>query len=70
LYFSDLKLENLLLAPDGHLKITDFGLSKEGLHDATDSTKTFCGTPEYMGIYNVMMDLSLIVRFSFLFFSS
>jgi len=46
--YRDLKLENLLLTPDGHIKITDFGLSKEGMHTDTSSTGTFCGTPEYM----------------------
>jgi len=46
--YRDLKLENLLLTPDGHIKITDFGLSKEGMHSDAESTKTFCGTPEYM----------------------
>jgi len=28
--------------------MTDFGLSKEGLHDKFDRTGTFCGTPEYL----------------------
>lgn len=28
--------------------MTDFGLSKEGLHDPEDTTSTFCGTPEYL----------------------
>lgn len=28
--------------------VTDFGLSKEGLHDPDDITTTFCGTPEYL----------------------
>jgi len=31
----------------GHCIITDFGLSKEGL-DPSKTTKTFCGTPEYL----------------------
>ncbi|KAJ5071551.1 non-specific serine/threonine protein kinase [Anaeramoeba ignava] len=46
--YRDLKLENILLSDDGHIKITDFGLVKTNISEEKNGTKTICGTPEYM----------------------
>merc|ERR1711915_103281 len=46
--YRDLKPENLLLNSEGHICMTDFGISKEGLAAKDDRTSTFCGTPEYL----------------------
>jgi len=46
--YRDLKPENILLTEDGHICMTDFGISKEGLQSEDDRTMTFCGTPEYL----------------------
>ena len=46
--YRDLKPENILLDGDGHVKLADFGLSKEGIRSASEGTKSFCGTPEYL----------------------
>uniref|UniRef100_A0A6B2L8U3 Protein kinase domain-containing protein n=1 Tax=Arcella intermedia TaxID=1963864 RepID=A0A6B2L8U3_9EUKA len=61
--YRDLKPENILIDSDGHIRLTDFGLSKEGFYKKMDRTNTFCGTPEYLapevlagGNYNNAVD--------------
>jgi ribosomal protein S6 kinase alpha-5 len=44
--YRDLKLENILLDSDGHIKLTDFGLSKELKEQRI--ANSYCGTIEYM----------------------
>ena len=44
--YRDLKPENILMEDTGHIRLTDFGLSKE--FKTGEMAKTFCGTPEYL----------------------
>ena len=44
--YRDLKPENILIGIDGHIKLTDFGLSKK--YNKMDKAFTICGTLQYL----------------------
>ena len=50
----DVKLDNIMLTLSGHIKMTDYGLSKVSMPSPTSLTRTYCGTPDFMAPEIVM----------------
>lgn len=46
--YRDLKPENIVIDGLGHIKLTDFGLSKEGVLFADQGARSFCGSIAYL----------------------
>nr|XP_046912754.1 putative protein kinase C delta type homolog isoform X1 [Dermatophagoides farinae]XP_046912761.1 putative protein kinase C delta type homolog isoform X2 [Dermatophagoides farinae] len=46
--YRDLKLDNVMVANDGHIRLVDFGMCVGKMYREEFLPSNFCGTPEYM----------------------
>lgn len=46
--YRDLKPDNCVIDNEGHVRLTDFGLSKEGVLNINNGANSFCGSVSYL----------------------
>ena len=46
--YRDLKPDNVVVGQDGHIMLTDFGLSREGVKRSDLGARSFCGSYAYL----------------------
>ncbi len=46
--YRDLKPENILIDSEGHIRLADFGLAKQGEEGKKFVAQSFCGSPAYL----------------------
>ena len=46
--YRDLKPDNIVIGADGHIMLTDFGLSREGVKRSNFGARSFCGSYAYL----------------------